>query len=249
MTQLSFWGPEDAPTPKLTAPGSVPLRLLITVKAAPEPSARYGETVCVGALSVDPRRRGWIRLYPITVEDHLKAESARRGYLDPYVEDSLCELIVRARDSADARSIALIRVADIAALKIHRHPGWSPEQHKKISAYLNQRDILGDHQRGPLQAPRFTGFYHYRCADRRCRGHVQRLRDSEFVARQRHLGRLSDAEAVEQLTTTFLTRLCSADRDVAFYVGNQARRPQTFSVGGVYAPRHPRTRNRLDPQR
>ena len=48
---------------------SVTLLLLITVKAAPNPSARHGETVCVGALSVDPGRRSWIRLYPIHATD------------------------------------------------------------------------------------------------------------------------------------------------------------------------------------
>lgn len=285
MTQLSFWGPEDAHTAKPETTDRVPLRLLITVKAAPNPSARYGETVCVGALSIDPGRPGWIRLYPIhfrdlddnskfrkydivTVQavparqdrrpeswkpitgsispgDHLNTALARRGYLDSYVEDSLCQLIERARVTADAKSIALVRVADINAFKIRRHHGWSAQEQRKITGYLNQLDILGDHQRIPLQAPRFTGAYRYRCADRRCRGHEQSLLDWEFVALQRRLSKLTDADAAEQLKTKFLTQLCSADRDIAFYVGNQAARPQTFSIGGVYAPKHPTTRYRL----
>jgi len=285
VTQLSLFGPEDDHTPKPASTRPLPLKLLITVKAAPNPSARYGETVCVGALSVDPDRRGWIRLYPIHFRDldddskfhkydivtvdalpalqdrrpeswkpiagsinalhHLSAGQARRRYLDPYVEDSLCQIIERARASADAKSIALVRVADVSALTIRRHPGWSADEQRKIDAYVNQLELLGPHRRTPLQAPRFTGVYRYRCADPRCRGHNQSLLDWEFVRLQRRLGALSDAEATEQLRAKFLTELCSAGRDVAFYVGNQAARPQAFSIGGVYAPQRPASRYKV----
>ncbi|MEU8268272.1 hypothetical protein AB0B89_14010 [Sphaerisporangium sp. NPDC049002] len=45
------------------------MRVLITVKAAPNPSETYGETVCVAALRLDPDNPGWIRLYPINYRD------------------------------------------------------------------------------------------------------------------------------------------------------------------------------------
>ncbi len=285
LTQLSFWGPDDQRSPEPKAGKVATLRLLITVKAAPNPSARHGETVCVGALSVDPGRRSWIRLYPIhfrdldddnkfrkydivtvdalpTIQDrrpeswqpivgtarpehHLSTATARRSYLDPYVEDSMCRLIEQTREASDAPSIALVRAYDISGLTITRHRGWTPEQQAKINGYLSQLDILDDHHRAPLQAPRFTGSYRYRCADPRCRGHRQSLLDWEFVALQRRLGGLTDAEAAGQLRTKFLDQLCSAEREVAFYVGNQAARPQAFSIGGVYAPRRPTSRHRL----
>ncbi|MCG5469572.1 hypothetical protein LADH09A_003487 [Micromonospora sp. LAH09] len=255
------------------------------MKAAPNPSARYGETVCVGALGMDPPWTGWIRLYPvhyrdldddgkfhkydiihvdalpasqdqrreswkpivdtITTERHIASRQSRRNLLDPLVEDSMCWLNKQARDDRSARSIALIRVADISSLQVKRHPGWSAEDRKKIAGYLNQLDLLEPAKRSPLQAPRFTGAYRYRCADRHCSGHQQTLWDWEFVALQRRLDQLTDAEAAEQLRNKFLTQLCAADRDVAFYVGNQAARPQSFSIGGVYAPRRPTSRYRL----
>ncbi|MCY1144110.1 hypothetical protein OWR29_39455 [Actinoplanes sp. Pm04-4] len=285
MTQLSFWGPDDQRSPAPKVGKVATLRLLITVKAAPNPSARHGETVCVGALSVDPGRRSWIRLYPIHFRDldddnkfrkydivtvdavpavhdrrpeswqpivgtvrfehHLNPGPARRRYLDPYVEESMCRLIERTREASDAPSIALIRTHDISGMTINRHRGWTPEQQAKINGYLSQLDILDDHHRAPLQAPRFTGSYRYRCADPRCRGHRQSLLDWEFVALQRRLGSLTDTEAANQLRAKFLDQLCSADRDVAFYVGNQAARPQAFSIGGVYAPPRPTSRHRL----
>ncbi|MFI6820149.1 hypothetical protein ACIBJE_04260 [Micromonospora sp. NPDC050187] len=287
LEQLPLWGPstgEDLPPkPVLTRPAT--LRLLITVKAAPNPSARYGETVCVGALGLDAPWTGWIRLYPIqfrelvddsrfrkydivhldalparqdqrreswkpivdtvTTEQHLANGQPRRNLLDPLVEDSMCQLNKQTRDDPRARSIALIRVADISALQVKRHPGWSAVDRKKMAGYLNQLDLLEPSKRSPLQAPRFTGAYRYRCADRQCRGHQQRLWDWEFVALQRHLRQLTDAEASDHLRHRFLTQLCAADRDVAFYVGNQAARPQSFSIGGIYAPRRPTDRYRL----
>ncbi|MEU4636921.1 hypothetical protein ACGFJ4_06320 [Micromonospora chalcea] len=287
LEQLPLWGPstDEEPRPKPALARPTKLRLLITVKAAPNPSAQYGETVCVGALGIDPPWTGWIRLYPIhyrhldddgkfhkydiihvealparqdqrreswkpivdtiTTERHIANRQSRRNLLDPLVEDSMCRLNRQARDDPSARSIALIRAADISALKVKRHPGWSAEDRRKITGYLNQLDLLEPAKRSPLQAPRFTGAYRYRCADRHCRGHQQTLWDWEFVALQRRLSKLTDAEAEEQLRDKFLTQLCAADRDVAFYVGNQAARPQSFSIGGVYAPRRPTARYRL----
>ncbi|MFC4012645.1 hypothetical protein ACFOY2_35810 [Nonomuraea purpurea] len=45
------------------------LKVLITVKAAPNPSEAYGETVCVAALSLNLDNPGWIRLYPINYRE------------------------------------------------------------------------------------------------------------------------------------------------------------------------------------
>ncbi|MCS0500043.1 hypothetical protein [Protaetiibacter mangrovi] len=40
-------------------------RVLITVKASPQPSAKYGDTVCVAGIRIDGGRADWIRLYPV----------------------------------------------------------------------------------------------------------------------------------------------------------------------------------------
>ncbi|MGX9346876.1 hypothetical protein [Microbacterium sp. KNMS] len=39
-------------------------QVLISVKAAPEPSSKYGDTVCVAGIRIDGGRAEWIRLYP-----------------------------------------------------------------------------------------------------------------------------------------------------------------------------------------
>lgn len=55
------------------------MRVLITVKAAPNPSETYGETVCVAGLRVDPDHPGWVRLYPVNFRE-LDDDSKFRKY-------------------------------------------------------------------------------------------------------------------------------------------------------------------------
>lgn len=278
VTQLSFFGPDEAgPEPKPVSDQVVQLQMLVTVKAAPNPSERYGETVCVAGLSTDPNRRGWIRLYPINFRDlgsgdrfrkydiikidarparsdqrreswkpilatlvgiqHLRPWVPRRPWLDPFVEDSMCRLNRAARDNANAQSLALVQPKDVSGLKLQRHPGWTPEEQQKIDKYVGQLDLLDSRDRTPLEAPRFRGAYRYRCHDRQCGGHQQGMIDWEFVAFQRKLGDLSDEEACRTIEAQFVGRLCAPNRDVAFYVGNQAKRAHVFSVLGVYYPK------------
>ncbi|MFA5388529.1 MAG: hypothetical protein WC312_02105 [Candidatus Omnitrophota bacterium] len=42
-------------------------RILVTVKAYPNPSKKYGETICVAGIDLDTK--SWIRLYPIPFRD------------------------------------------------------------------------------------------------------------------------------------------------------------------------------------
>ena len=70
MTQTSLFAPEPDAVPEKPV-GRLPtrMRVLITVKAAPNPSQTYGETVCVAGLRLDLDNVGWVRLYPINFRD------------------------------------------------------------------------------------------------------------------------------------------------------------------------------------
>jgi len=252
------------------------LHVLVTVKAAPNPSSQYGETVCVAGVSEDIERPGWIRLYPINfryleqelrfkkydvitvdavpatrdtraeswrprmdtlrVERFLRPWKPRRPWIDPYVEDSMCRLNEAAAANPRARSLGLVRVTEVVAFDIEPHPGWSPEEQRKIDAYVSQLELFGGEDRTALEAPRFKGFYRWRCADSGCEGHRQGVIDWEFIALQRRLQMRSDEDATTALRHRFLDELCGPQRALAFYVGNQAKRPQVFSVLGVYYP-------------
>jgi hypothetical protein len=78
--QPSLFGPDlGVAREKPTRADFQHMRVLITVKAAPNPSAAYGETVCVAALRLDLDEPGWIRLYPINFRE-LDGDSRFRKY-------------------------------------------------------------------------------------------------------------------------------------------------------------------------
>ena len=275
MTQLPMFGqPPDEPELKPSSDQAVRLQLVITVKAAPNPSEKYGETVCVAGLSIDPERPGWIRLYPINFRELGEKESFRKYqivsvdavparqdsrreswrprmdtlaidgklsrkqrklWIEPAIgTTTMCRL---NRDATrDSPSLGLVRPARVIGLKIEKHPGWTKDQQAKLDQYASQYDLFGDSDRTPLQAPRFTGAYHYVCEEPGCKGHQQNLIDWEFVALQRRLLDRDDASARSALEQRFLHEMCAPDRDLAFYVGNMALHPRAFSVLGVYWP-------------
>lgn len=54
-------------------------RVLITVKASPEPSTSYGDTVCVAGIRLDKDKPEWIRLFPVPFR-YLDEEQKFRKY-------------------------------------------------------------------------------------------------------------------------------------------------------------------------
>jgi len=267
----------EEPDPKPADDRAVRMRVLVTVKAAPNPSETYGETVCVAGVRPDVMNPGWVRLYPINFrdldsddqfrkyqiitldarparqdqrreswrpimpsivkEEFLEPWKPRRVWLDDYVEDSMCRLNAAARDHADAKSLALVRPLEVAGLTFERHPGWTAEEQRKIDKYVAQPDLFNPKEKTPLKPPRLKARYRYRCHERSCNGHEQGLLDWEFVLLQRQLAGSTEEHMRAELQAKFVDMMCHPSRDVAFYVGNQAKRVHVFSVLGVYYPK------------
>lgn len=169
--------------------------------------------------------------------ESLKPWKPRRVWLDDYIETSMCQINADARERHDAKSLALIKPKDITDLVFENHPGWTPDEQRKIDKYVAQPELYNPREKTPLQPPRFKGRYRYRCFEATCRGHEQGLLDWEFVMLQRQLAGSSDEHTCAQLREKFLVMMCAPDRDTAFFVGNQAKRVRVFSVLGVYYPR------------
>lgn len=70
-------------------------RVLITVKATPQPSGKYGDTVCVAGVRMDGPAPAWIRLYPIAFR-YLGDDAQFTKY-------DIIELDVRRRDGDTRR--------------------------------------------------------------------------------------------------------------------------------------------------
>lgn len=78
--------------PKSTATHPETARILVTVKARPEPSEKYGETVCVAGIRLDTDFLHWVRMYPIPfrrMEDYkqFKKYSIIEAPITPSAED------------------------------------------------------------------------------------------------------------------------------------------------------------------
>jgi hypothetical protein len=269
VTDVLFGGPADLPDEHRRP---TQMRVLVTVKAAPNPSVSYGETVCVAGLRLDLGHEGWVRLYPINfrfIEEshtfkkydvvtlhavpasegrreswkpridtlqsvaHLDGWDRRMPVLGPFAHDTMCELNANSRGG---RSLGLVK-ARVSKLVLTRHPGWTRDEQQKIDAYINQPELfdLGK-PKTALEAPRFRGTYHWHCPAPACRGHEQGLLDWEFTAFQRRLPP-DDADAMAAIQQRWFNEVCSPNRDVYFYVGNQAKRHQTFSVLGIVWPK------------
>jgi hypothetical protein len=280
MNQPSLFAPDVGSTPeKPLSDRPVRMKVLITVKAAPNPSERYGETVCVAGIRLDLDHAGWVRLYPInfreldddsrfkkydivsvvakpnhgdargeswrpqmdtlTVEGHLDGWHRRKPHIVDHIADSMCGLITAVREKPPATSLAAVRPRRVLGLDIENHPGWTRDEQAKIDAYVSQVTLPGM-GRGPgtaLEAPRFKGWYRYQCAASGCPGHRQGIYDWEWVALQRRLRSHDETAARSALEDKFLRLICAQDRDVLFYVGNQAKHQQAFIVLGAFYPR------------
>lgn len=91
-------------------------RVLITVKATPQPSEKYGDTVCVAGIRLDGDTPTWIRLYPIAFR-YLGDDAQFAKY-------DIIELNVRRRDS-DSRSESYTP-EEGSWKKIEHLPPWTP---------------------------------------------------------------------------------------------------------------------------
>jgi hypothetical protein len=54
------------------------MSVLITVKAYPSVSTKYGETVCVAGIRLDTPEPGWVRLFPVAYRDLLVEQRFRK---------------------------------------------------------------------------------------------------------------------------------------------------------------------------
>jgi hypothetical protein len=97
----------------------------------------------------------------------------------------MCERFAAARERSDAPSLAMISPKEVVGLDVERHPGWTPDEQRKIDAYVNQLDLLSTAKRTPLEAPRFRAHYRYRCHAPSCKEHRQGVLDWELVSLQR----------------------------------------------------------------
>lgn len=89
------------------------IRVLVTVKASPQPSRSYGDTVCVAGIALDPLR--WVRLYPVPFR-HLEG---------PQKFEKYTLIDVDVRDAGSDKRPESLRI-DAHSLRVHGQslPPW-----------------------------------------------------------------------------------------------------------------------------
>jgi hypothetical protein len=150
----------------------------------------------------------------------------------------MCDLLTqnpRGGMGTPSPSLDLIKPIDIEVRVVDGNP-WTPDEQAKI-AKASAPDLFGTSLK-PLQPAPFAVRYDYRCAKPKCRGHHQKVLDWEAgQAGRRWLHSDGDTRAREMLLEKWRDTVLASDRDFHFYVGNQNRRRQSFSVLGVWWPK------------
>lgn len=94
------------------------MRVLITVKTAPEPSTKYIETVCVAGVRVDRRPFEFVRLYPIPFR-YLEGDRQFRKWQVIEV-DTRSPLLSSADHRGESRSVDVESIARFETLESRR---------------------------------------------------------------------------------------------------------------------------------
>jgi len=233
-------------------------RVAILVKALPQPSSRYGETVCCAGITAD---RHWKRLYPIRFR-HLSGDTAfsrwdwvnfdyrrptrdtRReschvhedtiridGHLSPVERPGILEsMIAGSAEDAMKRgdSLALIRPRNTRFTIQRKAAGEIEAEREAYRRAAGQLSML-DRELAELEPTPF----HFRFSFEDNAGrHSYRNGDWESHAMFfRERGRTNEAHALEWMRSLFNEEY--PRRGMAFAIGNQAKRPRVWQLLGV----------------
>ncbi|HEY8579408.1 MAG TPA: hypothetical protein VIL72_05940 [Beijerinckiaceae bacterium] len=229
------------------------------VKALPQPSRRYGETVCCAGVTAERR---WKRLFPIRFR-HLNGSAAFRRWdwvsfryrlptHDPRPESChvnedtieaaqsglgmverarFLEPLLRksARDAADrGESLALIRPRNTRFVWKRKERGHIEAEREAFGRAARQFDLLDE----PLAAIEPTP-YHFRFRFEDDDGrHDYANGDWEAHAMfWKESDRVGERKALDWMDHVFNEQY--PQRGMAFALGNQAKRPQTWQLLGV----------------
>lgn len=162
---------------------------------------------------------------------------ARHPYVMPLANRwTMCEIQRKTDNGEPAPSLAVVTPSVITKLEVKPHPGWTADEERKIEQHLHQGDLFtGTSTKKKLEAPRFQGWYHYKCQESDCNGHRQMTLDWEFLALQRRHTADPDDVTIAALKKRFFDEQCAPKWGRLFFVGNQAKRHRTFSIIGTYA--------------
>ena len=152
--------------------------------------------------------------------------------------ESMCEL--RRQQRVDGTSLGVFRPKEVIDLIIE-HRDVRKDKEALAQAWAAQSSLLdglGANERADqldaLEQIPWTFKYKYLCSDPGCRTHEQTIVDWEIAELYRNVQARSNWR--DLMRAKWLNEMCGADKDTAFFVGNQHQHPISFLVLGVWWP-------------
>lgn len=155
--------------------------------------------------------------------------AARRPFVEPLIGESMCA--IQRQHAVDGTSLGAFRPAAVHDVEITENDPWSQEQRNALS----QLSLLAADQ-AELEWVPYRFRYRYTCGDPDCNGHRQMIIDWEIKQAYRRWSRQYPRDWQARIRHKWLDEMCAADRDTAFFVGNQFGAPLAFLVLGVWWP-------------
>lgn len=249
-------------------------KILITVKAYPNPSKQYGETVC--CAGIDLSNNQWVRLYPIPFRDlddakkfrkysvievncskprddkrpesyHVDADSIkvlewwdsskdkwarRKSVVLPTLSASMCAVYKEAKEQD--KSLALIKPRKVS---FHWQKASLKDEKAREACYAQLSFF--DKKKNAIEEIPFDFYYLFKCDSiSDCPGHKLSIIDWEIgqAYRDWRWKYKPETKLLEKIRERWLDRMCLANTDVYFFVGNLKRFRETFMVLGTFYP-------------
>lgn len=176
------------------------------------------------------------RLDSIQTVGTLASWAQRRGAIGQLIgATTTCELnhgVELAKGSAP--SLGCVRPADVGRVYVKRCRPWTDDVLRK--AALAADGTLFSPGVTPLRPPPFEIRFPYRCESSGCPGHDQKTMDWEAGWAAVLWSQREGRAAAERMAVQKWGSLVSADKDPAFFLGNQFQHPGSFSILGNWWP-------------
>jgi len=241
------------------------LRMLVTVKAYPRPSKRYGETECVAGITEQGK---WVRLYPVRYRDledrfkkwdwiEVKVKKSRNDHrTESFLPDHDSIKVIRHVDTRRQwgsrrnwvvplldPSLEELRETDrsLGFIKVRSLEDFVIESEpsdwtKEQESYLAQSGFF-DKSKGRLEKVPYKFSYVFHCDGKGCPGHKLQFVDWEvFQAWRKWLCRYGRSGVLEKLRRKFQHFM--GQQDLYFFVGTtfQQHRYKNWIIIGLFYP-------------
>lgn len=234
-------------------------RIVILIKALPQPSKKYGETVCCAGVTADRR---WKRLFPVRFR-HLKGDSSfsrwdwvnfkyGRPKSDPrkescHVHEESIAIDGKLKESERVRllapmllgsakaaaqqgdSLALIRPRNTRFLWKAKTAEEISEEREVFCLAARQHDLLDDQELADLEPTPYKFSFKFEDEDGAHHYHNGDLEAHAMFWRQSQES--SEIDALQWMNHVFNEDY--PKKGMAFALGNMAKRPQTWQLLGV----------------